>query len=122
VRIFHIATAADWAAAQESGSYTTSTLGLDLEQVGFIHAAHEHQWRSVKRRFYAEVYTSLLLLEIDTGLLHSPVLEERPTPDADQTFPHIYGPLNTSAVVGTRDITRRKLPRERRPAIARPLP
>ena len=31
MRIFHIATAADWAAAQASGSYTTSTRGVSLD-------------------------------------------------------------------------------------------
>jgi len=118
VRIFHIATAADWAQAQASGHYTTSTLGLSLQEVGYIHAAREEQWRAVKRRYYAEVYVPLLLLEIDTDLLDSPVVEERPGPGTEETFPHIYGPLNTAAVVGTRSITRSKLP----PSTDRPTP
>ena len=31
-RIFHIAAAADWTAAQRSGTYTTSTLGRTLAE------------------------------------------------------------------------------------------
>jgi uncharacterized protein (DUF952 family) len=90
--IFHIATASDWAHAQESGSYTTSTLGRSLEDEGFIHASHAHQWEGVREAFYAGVPEPLVLLEIDTDRLTSPVIEE-------DTFPHIYGPLNPDAVV-----------------------
>lgn len=124
MRIFHIATAADWAQALESGRYTTSTLGQSLDEVGFIHAAREDQWRGVKRRYYAEVYVPLLLLEIDTNLLTSQVVEERPGPGVDETFPHIYGPIETAAVVRVHDVTRSKLPRpdERAPRVVRNLP
>ena len=97
-RNFHIATAADWAAAQRSGSYTTSTLGRTLAEEGFIHASHADQWQGVRTMFYAEVSDPLVLLAIDPAKLTAPVVEEVPD-GADRAFPHIYGPLNADAVV-----------------------
>ena len=52
--VFHIATAADWASAQRSGSYTTSTRGRTLEQEGFIHCSRREQVAAVWRSFYAD--------------------------------------------------------------------
>jgi glutathione S-transferase len=53
----------------------------------------------VRERFHAEVEDPLVLLEIDTGLLDVPVVEEPPAPGVEETFPHIYGPLKPEAVV-----------------------
>ena len=53
MRIFHIATASDWAAAQQTGAYTTSTLGVTLEQEGFLHASRANQWTAVRDRYYS---------------------------------------------------------------------
>jgi uncharacterized protein (DUF952 family) len=99
VRIFHIATAADWAEAQSSGAYTTSTHGVTLEQEGYLHASREDQWQAVRERYYADVREPLVLLEIDTDLLDVPWVEELPAPEATETFPHVYGPLSPDAVV-----------------------
>lgn len=96
MRIYHIATAADWDQAQRTGRHTVSTLGQSLDEVGFLHASRADQWREVRRRFYGEVSEPLLLLEIDTDLLTSPWRED---PVDEETFPHIYGPLNLDAVV-----------------------
>ena len=100
MRIFHIATLADWEAAQRSGAYTTSTYGVSLEQEGFIHASRADQWEGVHAAFYAEVTEPLVLLEIDTDLLDVPVVEEPPAPGIEETFPHVYGAIAPSAVVG----------------------
>jgi glutathione S-transferase len=99
VRIFHIATLADWTAAQETGAYTTSTLGRTLAEEGFIHASRADQWEGVRAAFYAEVTEPLVLLEIETGLLDTPVVEEEPAPGAGVTFPHVYGAIAPGAVV-----------------------
>lgn len=101
-RIFHLALVADWAAAQESGSYRISTLGRTLEQEGFIHASREDQWRGVRALFYADVPEELVLLEIDPALLTSPVVVEE-VPGTDDVFPHIYGPINLDAVVAAHE-------------------
>jgi uncharacterized protein (DUF952 family) len=97
-RIFHIATAADWETARRSGTYTTSTLGRTLAEEGFIHASHGDQWQGVRQLFYAGVTEPLVLLAIDPERLTAPVVEEVPE-GADRAFPHIYGPLDTDAVV-----------------------
>lgn len=104
MQIFHIATLADWEAAQATGSYTTSTLGRTLEEEGFLHASREDQWQGVRERFYADVTESLVLLVIDTDRLTSPVVEEPPAPGMTETFPHIYGPLHPGAVVAVHSL------------------
>ena len=76
MRIFHIATAADWERARESGSYTTSTRGRSLEDEGFLHAAHRPQVQGVFRRYYRDVREPLLLLTIDTERLGVPWRED----------------------------------------------
>ena len=73
MRIFHLATKADWDAAQASGAYTTSTHGVSLDDEGFIHASRADQWEGVRERYYADVEEPLVLLEIDTDLLDVPV-------------------------------------------------
>jgi glutathione S-transferase len=100
MRIYHLATVADWERAQRHGAYTTSTRGVTLEQEGFIHCSRAEQWEGVRERYYADIDEPLVLLEIDTDLLDVPVVEEPPAPGADETYPHIYGPLKPEAVVG----------------------
>ena len=96
--IFHIALASDWADAEATGSYTISTRGRTLAEEGFIHASRAEQWRAVRDRFYGDVTEPLLLLEIDTDLLDVPLVEEE-APGTGETFPHLYGPLSTAAVL-----------------------
>ena len=50
------------------GSYTTSTHGRTLEEVGYLHAARREQVAR-RARFYAEVGEPLVVLEIETDLL-----------------------------------------------------
>lgn len=108
-RIFHIATVADWTAAQASGGYTTSTIGRTLVEEGFIHASRADQWQGVRSRFYADVTEPLVLLVIDPDRLTSPVVEEA-VGEGGETFPHVYGPLNPSAVVQTIPLDGRHAP------------
>lgn len=98
MRIFHLALRTEWQAALEAGSYTTSTLGRTLAEEGFIHASRGDQWQAVRERYYADVTEPLVLLVIDPARLRSPVVEEAP-PGVSETFPHVYGPIDTGAVV-----------------------
>jgi uncharacterized protein (DUF952 family) len=101
MRIYHVATLADWQQAKASGSYTTSTYGASLAGVGYVHAARHEQVAGVLERFYGDVGEPVLVLEIETDLLDVPWRED----DVDgETFPHIYGPLKPNAVVGTRPV------------------
>jgi uncharacterized protein (DUF952 family) len=98
VRIHHIALAESWQAAQDAGAYTTSTLGLELDEVGFIHCSRPEQLDGVFQRFYADITEPLLILTIDTDLLTAPwQLDD--VPGEQLSFPHVYGPLNVGAVV-----------------------
>ena len=101
MRVFHIATTADWERARTSGSYATSTRGQPLEDVGFIHAAHRPQVQGVFQRYYHDVREPLVLLTIDTDRLGVPWREEEV---GEESFPHIYGPLSPTAVVGVQPL------------------
>jgi glutathione S-transferase len=104
MRIYHLATRADWERAQRDGSYTTSTFGVTLEEEGYIHACRIDQWEGVRERYYPEVGEPLVLLEVDTDLLDVRWVEEPPAPGVEETFPHIYGPLRPEAVVAVREV------------------
>ena len=52
MRIFHVATLADWQRAKASGTYTTSTYGATLDEVGFLHAARAEQVAGVLADYY----------------------------------------------------------------------
>jgi glutathione S-transferase len=116
-RLFHIALAGDWRAAQRVGEYRVSTRGRSLDDVGFIHASYARQVGFVANAYYAGV-DDLLLLVIDGARLGAEVRDEAVaaampaagapsgsagTPSGSaggehDVFPHIYGPLNVDAV------------------------
>ena len=96
--IFHLATRSDWEQATRAGTYRTSTLGRSLDEEGFIHASRVGQVRGVATAFYGSVSEPLVLLEIDPARLGSEVRLEVPA-GAGEAFPHIYGPIGTTAVV-----------------------
>jgi len=102
-RIFHIATAADWRRTVDSGSYTTSTVGRSLEEEGFIHASRRDQVQGVFDRYYRGLGEHLVLLTIDPARLES---EVRVEPVGDDTYPHVHGPINRSAVVDVEPLNR----------------
>lgn len=98
--IYHIATAADWAQALRDGQYTTSTRDRTLAEEGFIHASTAEQVAPVANAFYQGV-PDLVVLVIDPGLVGPEIRHESV---AGSSYPHIYGPLNADAVVGTRPL------------------
>jgi uncharacterized protein (DUF952 family) len=97
--IYHIATASDWAQAQATGQYTTSTRGTTLAEQGFIHASTANQVALVANMIYQGL-PDLVVLVIDTDRVEPEIRFEH-VPGSDEPFPHIYGPLNTDAVVAT---------------------
>lgn len=99
--IYHVALASDWAAAQREGTYAVSTVGRSLADEGFIHASRADQWAGVRQRYYADVTEPLVLLVIDRARLAAEVLDEA-VPDSEETFPHVYGPIEVAAVVEVR--------------------
>ena len=98
--IYHIAAAADWEQARRDGQYTMSTRGLTLAEQGFIHASTAGQVAAVANAFYRGE-PDLLLLVIDPGLVTAEIRYEH-VPGQAEPYPHVYGPLNTEAVIETR--------------------
>lgn len=98
--IYHLALAADWAAAREAGVYAVSTRGATLDEVGFVHASFAGQVAATYRRWYADA-DEVVLLTIDETRLRAPVVVEQ-LDGAPEPFPHVYGPIELDAVVDVR--------------------
>ena len=89
--------------AQARGSdYRVSSIGRHLDDVGFIHCSFENQLQRVADAFYRG-RADVVLLSIDESKLTSPIREEN-TEGGTEVYPHIYGPLNVSAVVSARPL------------------
>ena len=98
--IYHFCPRADWAAAEQAGSYTAESLTTQ----GFIHcspADHVHVVATVRARGR----TDLVVLDIDESRLDPPaVWEDGDPPDpTGKQFPHVYGPIPLDAVVKVRE-------------------
>jgi uncharacterized protein (DUF952 family) len=102
-RIYHIATRADWEQARADGEYTRSSVGKTLAEEGFIHASQASQVTRTANKYYRDVAGELLVLVIDPARLRAELRYED-VPGAELPFPHIYGPLNTDAVVAARPL------------------
>ena len=90
--LFHITEQAAWQLAQTAGSYRA----VSLENEGFNHLSTAEQVAATAARFYAG-QTDLGLFAIACDQLHSPLQYDDVLDHG--TFPHLYGPLNLSAVV-----------------------
>ena len=97
--VYHIAYPADWEQATESGEYRTSTRGVSLERQGFIHCSDAHQVDLVANYVYRDD-DGLIVLVIDPERLKAELRYDE-VPGSADPYPHIYGPLNVDAVVGT---------------------
>jgi uncharacterized protein (DUF952 family) len=97
--IYHITARKTWEQAQAAGFYSADSLAAE----GFIHASTREQVAESGNRYY-HGQTGLVLLVIDAGRLQ-PELRFDPVQrgGVSMSFPHIYGPLNTSAVVEVLD-------------------
>jgi uncharacterized protein (DUF952 family) len=91
--IYHVTTKADWDKAKQQGFYETPSLADE----GFIHCSQEHQVAGVLERYF-EGQTELVKLVIDTDQLTSNFVFDW-SPSMADTFPHVYGPINTDAVI-----------------------
>jgi len=104
--IFHITSRTGWRAALATGDYRAESLATE----GFIHCSTLSQVLPVAEKFY-KGQRGLVILLIEPALLSSPLKWEPPSggtpppgvPKGDP-FPHIYGPINLSAVVKVLDL------------------
>lgn len=99
--IYHVTTRQEWQDAQEKGQYEAASLAAE----GFIHASEERQIAGVLDRFF-EGKSDLVRLEINTELLTSPLYYDW-SESIEDTFPHIYGPINLDAVVAVSEIIKK---------------
>ncbi|RYY54556.1 MAG: DUF952 domain-containing protein [Chitinophagaceae bacterium] len=90
--IYHVTTAGEWNVAKEKGAYESPSLNNE----GFIHCSEARQVEGVLRRYFAG-QDHLVKLVIDTDKLTSRYIQEW-SPSVQDTFPHVYGPINLDAV------------------------
>ncbi len=97
--IYHLCGAADWQAALVAGRYTADSLATE----GFIHCSTAGQVHLPANRLMRG-RADLVVLEIDEDALEAPVRYEPGVSSDPETmrFPHVYGPIPVTAVVGTR--------------------
>lgn len=104
--ILHITSRTEWADAQTRGEYIAPS--LDTE--GFIHCSTDKQVIHVADAFYRG-RNDLVLLKIDEAQLkpelkwEAPVGPPAPGISESDSFPHIFGPINLTAVVSVLDLT-----------------
>lgn len=97
--IYHIVTPEQWEQWSDKEHYEAP----GFQQEGFIHLCTEEQIAGVLERYYSDV-PDILLLHVDTDELTAPLKWEAAT--NDELFPHLYGPLNKSAIAGMESFSR----------------
>jgi uncharacterized protein (DUF952 family) len=96
--IYHITTQTEWDVAARTGLYEAAS----LKEEGFIHCSQPGQVEGVLERYF-KGKTNLVKLVIDTEKLTHRLIYEW-SPSTTDTFPHVYGPVNTDAVVAVEKI------------------
>lgn len=99
--LFHIVRADLFDAARAAGEY----LPEGYERDGFIHCSYREQVVGVANHLYRG-QEGLVLLEIRREALESEVIDEN-LEGGETLFPHIYGPLPTSAVAAIHELQAR---------------
>ena len=111
-RIYHITTAAALRAHCAGDVYAPPSLARE----GFVHCtATRSTLLAVARDYYDDATPPLLVLEIDPMRLSAELRFEAPAPTpgggtahlaSSELFPHLYGPLDLSAVVAVGELQR----------------
>ena len=96
--IYHIAFAKAWEDAKQKGYYEHPT----LKSEGFIHCSLDNQVAGVLERYF-QGEKDLIKLVIDTDKLTSKHIFDW-SKSTEDTYPHIYGPINLDAVIGVEQI------------------
>lgn len=96
---YHLVPTAVWDARKSQPEYTPEAYEAD----GFIHCTDGlEQLLKVANMFYVDDHRPFTALVLAVSEIASPVRYD----DPDRLFPHIYGPLNTSAVRGELPVER----------------
>jgi uncharacterized protein (DUF952 family) len=92
-------------------------LPLNFNENGFVHCALEESVISVANDYYSVIEDKLLLLKINPAKLKSQTKYEPAAPEkgagtkhlnTSQVFPHVYGPIDNSAVEGIGVLKKKK--------------
>lgn len=96
---YHLVPSAVWEQGKSAEWYQPEAYDAD----GFIHCTNGvDQLVDVANMFYVSDPRDFRVLILDVGKIASDVRYD----DEGQLFPHIYGPLNTSAVLGELAVNR----------------
>ncbi len=90
--IYHIVLPDVWAEVKDRSFYESES----LETEGFIHCSYADQLDDVLERYYSDA-VEVVVLGIDANKLTSPLVSEPST--NDEPYPHIYGPINSDAII-----------------------
>jgi len=102
--ILHITSKKEWLEAQQRGEYVAPS----LKSEGFIHCSTEKQVLHVANAFYRG-QNDLVLLKLDEARLkpelkwEPPAGPPAPGHSSSDLFPHIFGPINLTAVASVLD-------------------
>jgi len=92
--IYHVCSKSSWTQQQSSTTYIHPSLKME----DFIHTSEGHQVEGVLDRYFEGVQ-DLVILVIDKDRIDCKLqYDEAPN---GELFPHIYGPLNKSAIIDT---------------------
>ena len=101
--IYHLAPAARWRDWPPGTAYLPAEYDAD----GFVHCtAGDELMLEVANRFYRDAVGDFVLLVIDPARLTSPLKWEQSGDDLSPAFPHIYGPIDSGAIVEVRAVQR----------------
>ena len=90
--IYHLATLAEWAEAQERGSVAPASLAVE----GFIHCSTPSQLAATIERHYANA-SELAVLYLDPITLGDALVWEEGRPG--EVYPHVYREISVDEVV-----------------------
>jgi uncharacterized protein (DUF952 family) len=100
VRIFHIVEPAVWDAAARAGQYVPAAFDAD----GFVHFSFADQVARTANGRYRD-QPDLLVVEVESDDVPAE-LKVEDSYGAGEEFPHVYGPVPTSAAVAVYRLTR----------------
>jgi uncharacterized protein (DUF952 family) len=90
----HLTTKQAWVDALKVGTYSLSTKGKTLEEVGFIHGSFADQVEEVASFVFAGSTEDLVLLHLEIDKLESHgILVRVEEASNGKSYPHIYGAL-----------------------------
>jgi uncharacterized protein (DUF952 family) len=94
VSFLHLTTRQAWEDALKVGTYSLSTKGKTLEEVGFIHGSFADQVEEVAGFVFAGSTEELVVLHLNIDKLASNGIEVRVEEARNgKSYPHIYGAI-----------------------------